>query len=296
MKVKAFAQRSSLFASSIVLATSIALGVVPSAQAATNVIPNADFETAPCGNGGSIICGWSELVGSMTWDATDRHGLSGHTMQLTGVPNPEATTISNICIQIGAGMHSASFWYRTADANVNQVALGANFYANSTCSVVSIGIPSVHTLTPTTDGNWHQVTGTLDFPPTTGSALFDLFASCNACGSITVNFDDIDVESEVLAATLASFRAVRSQKGVVVVRWRTGTEVDELGFNVYRQVGARRLRLNKRVLPALGSMSGASYSYLDRFAPRHRALRYWLQDVDVRGNRTWHGPVRVPAA
>src|SRR5262249_22035096 len=109
-----------------------------------------------------------------------------------------------------------------------------------------------------------------------------------------VYFDDDDFEATPLAVTLASLRAVRSHRGVAL-RWRTGTEVDTLGFNVFRQQGAKRVRVNRRLLPALGAVAGSSYSFLDRRAPR-RAVRYWLQDVNTRGVRTWHGPVRAPAA
>jgi len=98
-----------------------------------------------------------------------------------------------------------------------------------------------------------------------------------------------------LAVTVSSFSARRTGRAVLV-RWRTGTEANELGFNVYRQQGTRRVRVNRRLLPALGAVAGSSYSYRDRHAPRHRALRYWLQDVAVDGTRTWHGPVRVSGA
>jgi hypothetical protein len=113
-------------------------------------------------------------------------------------------------------------------------------------------------------------------------------------GSITSGWS-LDIAAGPLAVTVSSLRAARSRRGVVV-RWRTGTEADELGFNLYRQQGARRVRVNKRLLPALGRVAGSSYSFLDRRAPRHRALRYWLQDVAVDGTRTWHGPVRVSGA
>jgi len=71
----------------------------------------------------------------------------------------------------------------------------------------------------------------------------------------TTNFDDVALDS-VLPARVSSFTAVRSQQGVRV-RWRTGTEVDELGFNVYRQEGNRRVRVNRRLISAIGAVGGA---------------------------------------
>jgi subtilisin-like proprotein convertase family protein len=113
-------------------------------------------------------------------------------------------------------------------------------------------------------------------------------------GSISGGWS-LTITTEALAATVSSMRATRAQNGVVV-RWRTGTEVGTLGFNVFRQQGNRRVRVNRQLIPAIGSVSGKAYAVLDRRAPRHRAVRYWLQDVSTSGARTWHGPVRVAAA
>jgi len=82
---------------------------------------------------------------------------------------------------------------------------------------------------------------------------------------------------------------------------RRGSVADRYGgqyarFNVYRQQQGRRVRVNRRLLPALGGASGHAYSFTDRHAARHRAIRYWLQDVSTSGQRTWHGPVRVAAS
>ena len=94
------------------------------------------------------------------------------------------------------------------------------------------------------------------------------------------------------AATFSSLAASRSRGGVVV-RWRTASELQTLGFRVHRQVGQHRVRVSKRLTPSLGSASGSAYSFLDRRAPKRGMLRYWLQEVALDGSRTWHGPVRV---
>ena len=55
--------------------------------------------------------------------------------------------------------------------------------------------------------------------------------------------------------------------------------------------------MNRRLIPALsftrGGLSGGVYSYVNRRAQRRSGVRYWLQQVDVAGHRTWHGSVRV---
>ena len=151
---------------------------------------------------------------------------------------------------------------------------------------------------PVKTDTWTFVTGQVTTGANVGSARLLLRGGCgaNKCtNTATLNYDDVEVVSITLAVTVSSFSAHRAGKGVLL-RWRTGTEANELGFNVYRQQGARRVRVNRRLLPALGGIGGSSYSYRDRRAPRHRALRYWLQDVAVDGTRTWHGPSRLSGA
>jgi hypothetical protein len=91
---------------------------------------------------------------------------------------------------------------------------------------------------------------------------------------------------------VASLRASRGPKGVLI-RWRMGSEAGALGYNVYRERGGARIRLNRAIIAARGTVAGRSYSYLDRAAPRARhGLRYWLQVVSTDGSRVWKA-VRV---
>ena len=98
---------------------------------------------------------------------------------------------------------------------------------------------------------------------------------------------------DVTAVQVASLHAVEKAAGVVV-RWRMGSEVGVLGYNVYRERKGARIRLTRALIPARGSLAGRTYSYLDRSAPRaRRGLRYWLQVVETDGSRAWKA-VRVP--
>ena len=90
---------------------------------------------------------------------------------------------------------------------------------------------------------------------------------------------------------LASFAAADKDHGVLA-QWRTVVEVNARGFNVYRDQKGRRVRVNRKLLPSKGtSARGASYSFLDKAAPRHGAIRYWLQVVKRDGKRVWYGSV-----
>jgi hypothetical protein len=94
------------------------------------------------------------------------------------------------------------------------------------------------------------------------------------------------------AVQTASFTAARTRSGVRL-HWRTGTDVDSLGFNIYRQHGHRRTRVNRRLIGARGAVSGSRYTYLDRAAPKTPHLRYWLEEIFTHGGRAWSGPATL---
>ncbi len=112
------------------------------------------------------------------------------------------------------------------------------------------------------------------------------------------------VQTTITAATsikLEFFSAQRAQDqtGVdrVVLRWKTGGESHNLGFNVYREQNGERVQLNSSLIAgsallmsgALPKHSGKTYSWID--SSPNAGGPYWLEDVDVNGTRILHGPV-----
>jgi hypothetical protein len=95
--------------------------------------------------------------------------------------------------------------------------------------------------------------------------------------------------------TAVEFQAASASRTRAGVRlgWRTGSESRLLGFNLYREQKGKRARLNRAVIPSAfaGGSVARSYSWLDRRAPGHGRLRYWLEAVSVSGARSWHGPI-----
>jgi hypothetical protein len=83
------------------------------------------------------------------------------------------------------------------------------------------------------------------------------------------------------------------------VNWKTGMEVDNLGFNVYRDDGGKRTRVNSHLIagsalqvgPGTNLKSGRSYAWTDTSAKDGDNARYWLEDVALDGRSTWHGPI-----
>ncbi|HWO02276.1 MAG TPA: C25 family cysteine peptidase, partial [Blastocatellia bacterium] len=101
------------------------------------------------------------------------------------------------------------------------------------------------------------------------------------------------------AATMESATATAYDTGTVL-EWQTGLEIGNLGFNIYREDGIRRTRLNSQVLagsallagPTLNLKSGRSYSWADT-GPADKNARYWIEDIGLDGQSRWHGPVSI---
>ena len=97
---------------------------------------------------------------------------------------------------------------------------------------------------------------------------------------------------------LSSFTASEEKEGVLL-EWRTGFEVDNLGFHLYQEEGGRKVRITPELiggsafLVAQGTplTAGHSYRWWDREGSA--SARYWLEDIDLDGERTWHGPVQA---
>ena len=80
----------------------------------------------------------------------------------------------------------------------------------------------------------------------------------------------------------------------IVVAWETASEDGNAGFNLYRSVSVddRGAQLNPALIPSRApGGQGASYDFLDATAVPGVGYYYTLEDVDLSGLRTAHGPV-----
>ncbi|MEJ2211953.1 MAG: hypothetical protein P8129_23375 [Anaerolineae bacterium] len=97
------------------------------------------------------------------------------------------------------------------------------------------------------------------------------------------------------AVTLAGFW-VEARGQALAVCWETATELETLGFHLYRSdTGAtgRFARLTETLLPgqAPGSPSGAIYEWVDSEVEEEQTYFYLLEALDVYGQATRYGPV-----
>ncbi|MBN1484015.1 MAG: ExeM/NucH family extracellular endonuclease, partial [Chloroflexia bacterium] len=98
------------------------------------------------------------------------------------------------------------------------------------------------------------------------------------------------------AVKLLSFTARPAASGTLLA-WETASEHDNAGFNLYRSTTLhdRGVRLNELLIPSdlPGGDQGAAYDFLDTTVLPGVTYYYTLEDVDLSGRRTAHGPVTI---
>jgi len=108
------------------------------------------------------------------------------------------------------------------------------------------------------------------------------------------------VQLHALAARIMQDKTGSSR---VAIFWKTGAEAHNLGFNIYGERNGERVRLNPSLIAgsallmsgALPKHSGKTYAWIDSSSGSGRGA-YWLEDIDVNGTRTMHGPVTAEPA
>jgi hypothetical protein len=97
------------------------------------------------------------------------------------------------------------------------------------------------------------------------------------------------------AVDLLSFNAT-AYSGGTLLEWKTGREVNNLGFRVYRDDGGKRVLITPQVvagaalLAGVGTMLDAGRSYTWWDAASKGAAAYWIEDLDLNGKNVMRGP------
>ncbi|MEN3333050.1 MAG: hypothetical protein V7641_2415 [Blastocatellia bacterium] len=110
--------------------------------------------------------------------------------------------------------------------------------------------------------------------------------------------------TEPTLARLSSQTATISDDGRVSVEWNASYETDNLGFNVYREAGDKRRRVNREMIagsalfagPGIELATGRTYRCFDQLPAGTRFARYWIEAVGLDGLSDWHGPVTTITA
>ena len=96
------------------------------------------------------------------------------------------------------------------------------------------------------------------------------------------------------AVKLRDFVALQYDAGVLL-EWQTGMEVDNLGFNIWREEGGKRTLITPQVVAGTALLSGGAnisagmrYNWWDN--SRTKGATYWLEALDLQGASELFGP------
>lgn len=82
------------------------------------------------------------------------------------------------------------------------------------------------------------------------------------------------------------------------VDWSTATEIDTAGFNIYRSTSPDGpfTQVNDTIISASPDpLTGGTYQFTDTDVVPDQTYYYELEDVEVNGNTTRHGPITAVA-
>ncbi|MGB2626054.1 MAG: C25 family cysteine peptidase [Candidatus Acidiferrum sp.] len=101
------------------------------------------------------------------------------------------------------------------------------------------------------------------------------------------------------AVDIAGFRAYKQTDGSVILEWKTQEESRNLGFHIYREQNGAQQRITPSLIAgsalllrgSLPQHAAKTYRWIDTLPTSDAS--YWIEDVDINGSRTMHGPVSV---
>ena len=208
---------------------------------------------------------------------------------------PNLTLRNNVSVGNGGAQFAAPGLNAASSNNLSSDATASAHSPNS-------GSPNGIDNVPLASMNFVSTTpGSEDLHITSGSAAENVGADLSSI------FDfDIDGGGRVLpwdigaddimattAVELVSFAAI-GVDGAVELAWETGSELDNLGFHLYRSLTEEGTytQITSSVIPGLGSSpEGAKYAYRDSGLANGVTYYYQLEDIETTGVTELHGPV-----
>jgi len=96
------------------------------------------------------------------------------------------------------------------------------------------------------------------------------------------------------AVELSSFTALADDRKVTL-KWETGSEVDNIGFYVYRSETKNGPfeKISELIEGAGNSAIGRTYGYIDKNIKPNKTYFYYLEDVDIHGIRNKNDTIQV---
>lgn len=261
--------------------------------------PSTVVNTATVSNAGDL-----DPLNNTATDTATVVASCAVTVTKSGAPNPVAQGAHltyTITVQNGGPSNSAS-------VTVTDPLPAGVTYSSYTSTQGSCTYASATTTVTCALGQINNGAGaTITIITTAGApGVVSNTATVTATGSTNPSATATDTITYPTAISLHSFAAGVGKDATgashVVLSWKTGGEARNLGFNVYRELNGNRVRVNSSLIAgsallmngALPKHGAKSYAWIDA-STTSAGASYWLEDVDVNGVRTMHGPISASA-
>jgi uncharacterized repeat protein (TIGR01451 family) len=191
---------------------------------------------------------------------------------------PSQVTYTSVSIPSVQGSCTYTSATTTVSCSLNNMNVGS-------LVIITINVNAATFSSSTTSSNTATVTATTSDPNSTNN-------SSTAISTIQA----------ATAVDLSSFRAFTRPGGGVLLEWKTREESRNLGFHLYREDAQGRHQVDPSLIAGSALLlrggqpqhKAKTYQWID---PQGNSLgSYWIEDVDINGTRTMHGPVYAESA
>lgn len=160
------------------------------------------------------------------------------------------------------------------------------------CSITSLNVGSVAVITINVNAATFSANSLSSNTATVASTTPDPNPANNSSTAVST------IQAPT-AVDISSFEAFEQSDGTVVLEWRTHEESRNLGFHIYREGASGRQRITPSLVAGSALLLRGSkpqhaaklYRWID--AQPSAGATYWIEDVDINGTRTMHGPAHV---
>ncbi|MGD9900326.1 MAG: FlgD immunoglobulin-like domain containing protein, partial [Calditrichaceae bacterium] len=113
-----------------------------------------------------------------------------------------------------------------------------------------------------------------------------------------------EMDDASLPVSLTKF-SISPEKHSNLLTWQTASEINNLGFNIYRSVSMNHAdqmsdafaKINTKIIPGAGTSSYShDYQFEDKNIESARTYWYYLEDISISGEITLHDTLRVTRA
>jgi uncharacterized repeat protein (TIGR01451 family) len=191
---------------------------------------------------------------------------------------PSQVTFTSLSIPSVQGSCTYTAATTTVSCSLNNLNVGA-------LVIITINANAASFSSSTTSSNTATVSATTGDPNSTNN-------SSTAISTIQA----------ATAVDLSSFRALTRPAGGVLLEWKTREESRNLGFHLYREDAQGRHQVDPSLIAGSALLlrggqpqhKAKTYQWID---PQGNSLgSYWIEDVDINGTRTMHGPIYEESA